>query len=148
MILPKMQLTEINGVELEILDTGSGEPVIFVHGGMGDECFAVLAEPALTNRYRLIHYHRRGFGTSEPPKTPVSISQQAADCRAVMQHLGVERAHCVGQSYGGVILMQTALDFSDAVYSLALLEPALPSVVFKSPEFSQIAEKAGACWKF
>ena len=70
MILPQMQLTEINGGELEILDTGSGEPVMFVHGGMGDECFAVLAEPALTNRYRLIHYHRRGWGNSERPEAP------------------------------------------------------------------------------
>jgi hypothetical protein len=37
MNLPPMQLTEINGVELEILDSGSGEPVVFVHGAMGDE---------------------------------------------------------------------------------------------------------------
>ena len=95
-----MQRTKINGMELEIRDRGSGEPVVFVHGGMGEECAAVLAEPALADRFRLIHYHRRGYGNSEAPKAPVSISQQAADCRAVMRHLGVERAHCVGQSYG------------------------------------------------
>jgi len=142
-----MQRTEINGVELEIWDRGSGEPVVFVHGGMGDECAAVLVEPALANQFRLIHYHRRGYGNSEAPKTPVSISQQAADCRAVMRHLGVERAHCVGQSYGAVILLQTALDFSDAVYSLALLEPPLPSVLYKSPEFSEMAEKAAALYR-
>jgi len=142
MILPKMQLTEINGVELEILDTGSGEPVIFVHGSMGDESFAVLAEPALTNRYRLIHYHRRGWGNSERPEAPVSISQQAADCKGVLQHLGVKQAHLVGQSYGGTILLQFALDAPDFVYSLALLEPGLPSVLFNSPEFGAAAGKA------
>jgi pimeloyl-ACP methyl ester carboxylesterase len=141
------QRTEINGVKLEILDRGSGEPVVFVHGGMGDECAAVLAESALANQFRLIHYHRRGFGNSEAPKAPVSISQQAADCRAVMRHLGVERAHCVGQSYGAVILLQTALDFSDAVYSLALLEPPLPFVLYKSPEFSEMAETAIAMYR-
>jgi pimeloyl-ACP methyl ester carboxylesterase len=96
-----MQRTEINGVELEIWDRGSGEPVVFVHGSMGDECAAVLGEPALANRFRLIHYHRRGYGNSEGSEAPVSIPQQAADCRAVLQHLGVERAHCAGQSYGG-----------------------------------------------
>src|SRR4051812_14227987 len=100
MIWQTMQNAEINGMELEIWDRGSGEPVVFVHGGMGDECAAVLAEPALANRFRLIHYHRRGYGNSEAPKAPVSIPQQAADCRAVMRHLGVERAHCVGQSGG------------------------------------------------
>ena len=142
-----MQRTEIDGVELEIRDGGSGEPVVFVHGGMGDECFAVLEEPALTSRYRLIHYHRRGWGKSAAPEAPVSISRQAADCRAVMQHLGVERAHLVGQSYGGVILLQMALDAPDAIHSLALLEPALPSVVFNSPEFGAIAAKVGSLYE-
>ena len=146
MILPTMQRTEINGVELEILDTGSGEPVMFVHGGMGDECFAVLAEPALTDSYRLIHYHRRGWGNSERPEAPVSISQQAADCKGVLQHLGVEQAHLVGQSYGGVILLQLALDAPDSVYSLALLEPALPSVFNNSPEFVAGLTKAGSLY--
>jgi pimeloyl-ACP methyl ester carboxylesterase len=42
-----MQRTKINGVELELRDRGSGEPVVFVHGAMGDECAAVLVEPAL-----------------------------------------------------------------------------------------------------
>jgi pimeloyl-ACP methyl ester carboxylesterase len=127
---PAMRLTEINGVELEIWDRGSGEPVVFVHGSMGDECFAVLEEPALTNHYRLIHYHRRGWGNSERLKVPLTIAQEAADCRAVMHHVGVERAHLVGQSYGGKILLQMALDAPDGVHTLALLEPALPSVLF------------------
>jgi pimeloyl-ACP methyl ester carboxylesterase len=133
MKLPAMQLTEINGVALEIRDKGSGEPVVFVHGAMGDECFAVLEEPTLADQYRLIHYHRRGWGNSQRLEVPLSIEEQAADCRAVMQHLGVERVHLVGLSYGGVILLQMALDYPDAVHTLALLEPALPSVVLNSP---------------
>jgi pimeloyl-ACP methyl ester carboxylesterase len=143
----EMQLTEINGVKLEVEDRGLGEPVVFVHGAMGDECAAVLTEPALANQYRLIDYHRRGWGKSDSPSAPVSISQQAADCRALMKHLGVERAHFVGQSYGGVILLQLALDFPDAVHSVALLEPALPSVLFNSPAFGAIAAKAGSLYE-
>jgi pimeloyl-ACP methyl ester carboxylesterase len=146
MAWPAMQRTRINGVRLEIRDRGSGEPVVFVHGGMGDECVAVLAEPALANQFRLIHYHRRGYGNSEAPKAPVSIPQQAADCRAVMRHVGVERAHCVGQSGGGVILLQMALDFPEAVQSLALLEPALPSVLGNSQVFSETMVKAAGMY--
>jgi pimeloyl-ACP methyl ester carboxylesterase len=100
-----MKEAEINGVTLELWDRGSGEAVVFVHGSMGDECAAVLVEPVLANRFRLAHYHRRGWGNSEHPEGPVDMRQQAADCRAVMQHLGIERAHCVGQSYGGAILL-------------------------------------------
>ena len=141
MTLQAIDRTQINGVELEIRDRGSGEPVVFVHGGMGDECAAVLAEPALANQYRLIDYHRRGWGNSERLEAPLSIEQQAADCRAVMHHLGLERAHLVGQSYGGSILLQMALDTSDAVQTLALLEPALPSVLFNSPAFGAVMTK-------
>src|SRR3989304_10571804 len=109
-----MQRTEINGALLEIRERGSGEPVVFVHGGMGDECAAVVKEPALADHYRVIDYHRRGWGNSERPEGPVSIEQQAADCRAVMHHLGVDRAHLAGQSYGGVILLQLVPDAPEA----------------------------------
>ena len=142
-----MKRAEINGAELDIRDRGSGEPVVFVHGGMGDECAAVVKEPALADHYRVIDYHRRGWGNSERPEGPVSIEQQAADCRAVMHHLGVDRAHLAGQSYGGVILLQLAHDAPEAVHSLALLEPALPSVLFNSPAFGPVGEKAGAMYE-
>jgi len=142
MTLPAMQRTKINDVELEVKDCGSGEPVVFVHGSMGDECFAVLEEPVLADHYRLIHYHRRGWGESEPLRAPLSMAQQAADCRAVMRHLGVERAHLVGQSYGGRILLQMALDIPDTVHSLALLEPGLSSILFNAPAFGAVMAKA------
>jgi len=144
MTMQTMQRSEINGVELDIRDRGEGEPVLFIHGAMGDECAAIVAEPILVNAYRVIDYHRRGWGDSQAPESPVSIEQQAADCRAIMQHLGIDRAHIVGQSYGGTILLQMALDFPDAVHSLALLEPALPSVLNNSPEFGAVATKAAS----
>ena len=126
------QPVEINGVAIEIRDRGSGEPIVLVHGSMGDELAAVLTQPVLADRYRLVDYHRRGYGRSECTQMPVSIEQQSADCRAIMQHLGIERAHFVGQSYGGVIILQVARDAPEAVHTLALLEPALPSVMFSS----------------
>src|SRR4029450_5818026 len=140
--LQKIQRTAINGVHLEVRARGAGEPVVFVHGAMGDECAAIVTEPALANHYRLIDYHRRGWGKGARLEARLSIEQQAADCRAVMHHLGVERAHLVGQSYGGVILLQMALDTPDAVHTLSLLEPALPSVLFNSPAFGAVVTKA------
>ncbi len=139
---PPMRLTEIEGVEFDLHDGGSGEPVLFVHGGMRDECYVILQEPALASRYRLIHYHRRGWGRSTRAGLPLSISQQAADCRAVMDWLGVERAHLAGQSYGGTILLQFAVDYPERVHTLVLVEPALPSVLAESPEYQEILAQA------
>jgi len=142
-----MQRTRINGAELDVRDRGSGEPVVFVHGGMGDECAAVVIEPALTSKYRVIDYHRRGWGNSSSPEIPVSIKQQAADCRAIMGHLGVERAHCAGLSYGGDIILQVALDAPGVVHSLALMEPALPSVIFNAGGIGAVFEKCGSMYE-
>lgn len=133
----------INGAQLTIRERGAGEPVLFVHGAMGDECAAVVTEPALVNQYRVIDYHRRGWGTSEKLEASISIAQQAADAVAILHHFGIERAHLVGLSYGGVILLQTALDRPDVVHSLALLEPALPAVLFTAPAFGAVAVEAG-----
>jgi pimeloyl-ACP methyl ester carboxylesterase len=146
MIWDEMQRAKINGTELAVWERGSGEPVVFVHGGMGDECAAVIQEPALTERFRVIHYHRRGWGRSAPLDAPISIAQQAQDCKAVMEHFGVRRAHMAGLSYGGIILLQMALEFPDAVHSLALLEPGLPQQLAESPEYAAAAGRAAASY--
>lgn len=140
------QLVEINGAQLAIRDRGAGEPILFVHGAMGDECAAVVAEPALVNHYRVIDYHRRGWGESASLNAVISIEQQAADAAAILRHCGINRAHFVGLSYGGVILLQTAVDIPDIVHSLALLEPALPSILLTAPKFGAAMTEAGALY--
>jgi benzoate-CoA ligase len=84
-----------------------------------------MTEPALTERYALIRYHRRGYLGSSPPGGPLSMAQQAADARGLLEHLEVEKAHVAGHSYGGAIALQLALDAPECVHSLLLLEPAL-----------------------
>jgi pimeloyl-ACP methyl ester carboxylesterase len=108
---------------------------------------AVLTEPALVDQYRLVDYHRRGYGSSECPHMPVSIEQQSADCLAIVRQLGIERAHFVGQSYGGAIILQVALDAPEAVHTLALLEPALPAVMFNSAEFGALSAQVGPLYE-
>ena len=121
-----MERVRADGAELEYEVSGTGEPVVFIHGAFIADTFRpLLAEPNLAGRYRLILYHRRGYAGSSPAAEPVSIAGEAADTRALLRHLGVERAHVVGHSYGGAVALQLALDTPDVVHSLALLEPAL-----------------------
>ena len=130
-----MNRVRLDGRELEYEVGGAGEPVVLVHGAHIADAFApLLTEPALMERYQLVLYHRRGFAGSTHADGPLSIAQQAADCRALIQHLSVPRAHVVGHSYGGVIALQLALDAPDMVHSLALLEPAL-FMVPSAPQF-------------
>ncbi|MBI4186413.1 MAG: alpha/beta fold hydrolase [Chloroflexi bacterium] len=120
-----MDKAAVNGIALEYEVSGTGEPVIFIHGALIADSFRPLLGEPTPDKYRLIMYHRRDYMGSSNAAVPVSLAQQAADCRELLRHLDVERAHIVGHSLGGCIALQFTLDNPDTVQSLALLEPAL-----------------------
>jgi pimeloyl-ACP methyl ester carboxylesterase len=116
----------INGVKLEYIVQGRGEPVVLIHGGIyADSYFPLMAQSLLTNHYRMINYHRRGFAGSTHQDSVMSIRQQAADCNELMETLNIDRAHIVGHSYGGTIALQLAIDAPNRIHTLSLLEPGL-----------------------
>ncbi|MFL5658451.1 MAG: alpha/beta fold hydrolase [Ktedonobacteraceae bacterium] len=128
-----MERASVNGVELEYEMKGSGEPVVFVHGGLlADENTPMIKERALTDHYKVINYHRRGFAGSSHPQAKASIEDQVADCKALLDYLGVEKAHVVGHSLGGVIGIQLAIDAPEKVYTLSLMEPAIMAAIAKA----------------
>lgn len=115
-----------DGVTLEYEESGAGEPVVCIHGALIADAFRpLLSEPALADRYRLIGYHRRGYVGSSTTGVPVGLAEHAGDCRTLLSHLGVRRAHVVGHSSGGAIALRLALDAPQLVHTLCLLEPAL-----------------------
>ncbi len=121
-----MGRVDVDGISLECEVSGTGEPVVFIHGAFIADAFRpLLAEPTLAGQYQLITYHRRGYVGSSRLPGPTSAPQQAADAARLLSHLGVERAHVVGHSFGGSIALQLALDAPEKVHSLALLETAL-----------------------
>ncbi len=125
----QMDRVEVDGIELEYETRGTGEPVVFIHPGHFADWFTpLLDEPAINGSYCAVNYHRTGCAGSGHIAGPVSIAMQAAHCRSLMRHLGIERAHIVGHSSSANIALQLALDAPDVTHSLALLEPALMNV--------------------
>ena len=95
--------TTDDGIRLHYEETGAGTPVIFVHEFAGD--FRSW-EPQMRHfgrRYRCIAFNARGFPPSDVPESPESYGQARAadDILAVLDHLGIDRAHVVGLSMGG-----------------------------------------------
>lgn len=123
-----MDRAAVDGLELEYELRGSGEPVVLIHWGL---CAAwaepLMDQPALADRHRLLNYHRAGFAKSDRIEGPVGLAEHAAHCALLMRHVGIERAHIAGHSSSAVIALQLALDFPDAVQTLALMEPARPT---------------------
>ena len=97
----------------------------------------MLHEPRLTQGYQLIHYHRVGYAGSSRATGPVSIGDQAAQARALLRYLGIDRAHVVGHSSGGNIALQLARDAPETVATLTLLEPALVAAPSNATFFAE-----------
>ena len=126
-VVNRFDRAAFDGIEIEYRVHGVGEPVVLVHAGVFADWFEPLInEPALANRYRVVSYHRIGYAGSSDVAGPVNIAQQAVHLRSLMDTLGIERAHLVGHSSGGIIALQLALDAPGRVQSLSLLEPAVP----------------------
>jgi pimeloyl-ACP methyl ester carboxylesterase len=135
-----MERIAVGDAELEFDDQGSGEPVIFIHGaGPADAFLPVAIEPAVKDEYRVIRYHRRGSAGSSPVQGPVSMTRQAADCRALLGALGIAKAHAVGHSYGAAVALQLALDAPEVVQTVALFEVAMLS----APSAQQFGDAIG-----
>ena len=134
-----MENAAVNGVELEYEVTGSGEPVLLISSVLADGFLPLVAEPSLSERYQLIRYHKRGWVGSTHTQTPVTVSDHAADAAALLDHLGVRRAHVAGHSSGAAVAAQLALDEPDRVATLILLELSL----FAVPSGAAFLENAG-----
>lgn len=125
-------MRKVAGLAYEL--RGDGEPLLLIHGSHLADAFLPLArESALADRYRILRYYRRGFAGSDPLTGPWSIAAQARDAAALLQELGIERAHVAGFSYGAVTATQLAHEAPHAVGSLILLEPPLVSDALAAP---------------
>lgn len=137
------QKANVNGTELAYITHGTGEPIVCIHGAiLADTFLPLMAQPALAEGYQLIAYHRRGYGGSAPTTPPSSLVDQAADCRALLEHLGIARAHVIGHSSGALIALQLALDAPHTVQSLILLEPGVLPVPSAEQFIQQVIEPA------
>ena len=134
-----MEYAKVNGVELEYEVVGSGEPVLLISPVLADGFLPLMSEPTLTDRCQLIRYHKRGWVGSTHTPPPVSITDHADDAAALLDHLGVARAHVAGHSSGAAVAAQMALDHPESVHTLILLELSLFSVPSGAAFFQQAA---------
>jgi 3-oxoadipate enol-lactonase len=100
-------------------ETGDGEPVVFLHGLGGSR---TSWEPQLTGlrtEFRCIAWDMPGYGVSVPV-VPLTFATIADSVARLLDDAGVERAHLVGESFGGMHALHTALRHPDRVGRLVL----------------------------
>jgi pimeloyl-ACP methyl ester carboxylesterase len=115
-------LSTDDGVRLYYEEVGDGTPIVFVHEFADD----ILGfEPQLryfARRYRCIAYNARGYPPSEVPEDGARYSQERArdDIRAVLDALGITKAHVVGLSMGGFATLHFGLAYPERALSLVV----------------------------
>jgi pimeloyl-ACP methyl ester carboxylesterase len=116
-------VTAKDGTKLYYEEAGSGTPVVFVHEYAGDYR---TWEPQLryfSRQYRCVTYSARGYPPSDIPQEQSSYSQDIArdDVIAVMDGLGIRKAHVVGHSMGAYTALHVGLNYPDRSISVAAI---------------------------
>jgi pimeloyl-ACP methyl ester carboxylesterase len=114
--------TSEGGVGLHYEEAGEGTPVLFVHEFAGDHRSWEPQVRALARRHRCVTFAARGYPPSDVPTDPAAYSQDlaVADALAVLDHLGIERAHVVGLSMGAFCTLHLGLRHPDRTASLVV----------------------------
>lgn len=125
-----MKTAPVNGIEIEYEISGSGEPLLLIHGSNLATGLAPLAASLAdaAPSHQIVRYHRRGMAGSSGRTWPIGVEQHAADALGLLDALGLPSAHLIGYSYGGLIAIAAALSAPKRIRALTLLEPTLIKV--------------------
>lgn len=120
------QSIEAGGHRLAYVRMGSGDgpPLVLVHGFGGDLNNWLFNQPMLSQHTVAYAFDLPGHGRSSKQVGDGDVGSLAAVLRQALAALGIDRAHLVGHSLGGAIVLQTAIEEPDRFASLTLIAPA------------------------
>jgi pimeloyl-ACP methyl ester carboxylesterase len=135
--MPKLR---VNGLDLSYIDDGVGTPVVFVHGAWMDLRYWEPQREAVAAHHRFVAYTLRYHGTPPWPDDGknYSAATHAADLATFIHQLNAGPVHLVGLSMGGRLATMVALEHSDLLRSLTVLEPPLDDLLDDLPLRSSI----------
>jgi len=119
---------EANGAAFHVARTGTGQPLLLLHGWPE---FWLTWEPVMTRlagRYTLIAPDLRGFGDSDKPNGPYGPDQHAVDMLALMDALGVKRFGVVGHDVGGAAMQPLARSAPERLTGLFFFDFVYPGI--------------------
>jgi 3-oxoadipate enol-lactonase len=109
---------EPSGFRIAYHETGSGQPLIILHGAESHKGQYEIFAPLLSPDVRVISYDQRDVGDAVSPDEDYSIKDLADDCVRLMDALDIPTAHVMGISLGGVIALNVAMRHPERVHTL------------------------------
>lgn len=129
-----------NGVDIFFETYGQGTPLVFLHPIAANRFIWQSQLFAFARTHRVIVLDQRGHGLSSRPTTGYGVDELSRDLLCVLDAAGVDRAILVGNSVGGMVAVQTALEAGERVSALMIvssatnLAPLVPAAVFEAYE--------------
>jgi pimeloyl-ACP methyl ester carboxylesterase len=111
----------IDGVEIDLVRHGSGQPLVWLHGVEGINTAAPWFE-ALSSKFEVIAPWHPGFGHSQWPKEFRSVSDLAYFHMTLLDQLGIENAVLAGSSFGGWLAAEIAVRSTRRISALVLID--------------------------
>ena len=140
----------VDGAAIYYATYGKGDPVVLLHGGLGNSDHWAFQVPVLAEKMQVIAIDSRGQGRSTRTRAAVSYDVMANDVLAVMDHLKVDRASFVGWSDGGEIALKIAITHPERVAKLFVvganydINGSKPRGARPAPTFMTYAQKCRA----
>ena len=127
--------TSANGVEFHYLEKGQGEPLVLLHGGVGDYRAWDAQIAAFSKNYRVIAYSRRFHYPNKNPSNDKyrAVETEAEDLKHFLRKLKLKRVHLVGTSYGAFTALVFAVKNPKTVRSLTIAEPPAHQLIRDLP---------------
>jgi 3-oxoadipate enol-lactonase len=119
--MPFVHATDGTRIHYEVTGKSGATPVLMIQGLGASKNAWNLQRIAMATRFRIISFDNRGAGRSDKPTEPFTLEQMADDALAVLDAAGIENAHVVGASMGGVISQIVAVKYPHRVRSLTLV---------------------------
>jgi len=116
-----MPQRKVGDIKIYYETQGSGEPIVMISGCGADSSEWFSQVPDLSLRYHVITFDNRGTGRSDKPDIPYSMEMMADDVAGLLDSIGIEAAHILGYSMGGVIAQEFALSYPERTLTLILL---------------------------
>ena len=119
--MPFVHATDGTRIHYEVTGKSGATPVLMIQGLGASKNAWNLQRIAMATRFRIISFDNRGAGRSDKPEEPFTLEQMADDAIVVLDAAGIDTAHVVGASMGGVISQIVAVKFPHRVRSLTLV---------------------------
>ena len=119
--MPFVHVADGTRIHYEVTGRPGATPILMIQGLGASKNAWNLQRIAMATRFRSISLDNRGAGRSDKPTQPFTLEQMADDAIAVLDAAGIETAHVVGASMGGVISQIIAVKYPHRVRSLTLV---------------------------